>query len=463
MTYDLVIKLIFLIITVLLSVPTVHFTVFALVGLFAKKTYPQTSQRKKYGVVICARNEEKVIANLIESVKKNNYPQQLLTIFVVAHNCTDSTAQKARNAGAVVYEYSNPDERTKGYALKRLFQCIAEDYGIESFDGFLMLDADNILADNFIEKLNDAFVYYGGKETITSFRNSKNFGQNVISGLYGLHFASGCRFESRGRTICGCSARIQGTGFLMPSDVVKDGWKYVTLTEDWEYTADQILQGRKIRYCDDAMFFDEQPSSVKIMLRQRLRWAKGCLLVFATKSRQLFCSLFKRKTSHKGSAYDILACIVPYTVIGVFCTLLQAFLLSPLFGVESWGGTGSFQQFVSQNWLWWAITVGGGFLLYVIPAILLFVVERKRIKNVSLFKKILIVLFWPLFNLINMPLQLIALFKKVEWKAIPHEAAITHDALNGSKTPAIACEVVATTAQQKRAKTACTKGEQKVS
>ena len=61
----------------------------------------------RYAVLIAARNEEGVIRQLIESIQKQNYPKELLDIYVVADNCTDSTAEVAYSTGAYVYERFN--------------------------------------------------------------------------------------------------------------------------------------------------------------------------------------------------------------------------------------------------------------------------------------------------------------------------------------------------------------------
>lgn len=71
----------------------------------------------RYGVVIAARNESMVIGNLIRSIQNQTYPSKLIDIFVVADNCTDNTAQIARQLGAVVYERFNKEQVGKGYAL----------------------------------------------------------------------------------------------------------------------------------------------------------------------------------------------------------------------------------------------------------------------------------------------------------------------------------------------------------
>ncbi|MBR3290543.1 MAG: glycosyltransferase, partial [Clostridia bacterium] len=215
MSYFEIVQLITSILLTALSLVLAHFVIFAVVGAFFRKKYPKTDKINHYGMIIPARNEEKVVAGLIESIRKNNYPQDQLHIFVIAHNCTDKTAEVARAHGATVYEYNNPDECTMGYAFKYLFSCIERDYGTQSFDGFFMFNADNILDTSYVARMNDAFEFYDHGSVITSYRNSKNYGTNLISGLYGMYFSVGCRLESCGRTVLGCSTRVQGTGYLI--------------------------------------------------------------------------------------------------------------------------------------------------------------------------------------------------------------------------------------------------------
>ena len=429
MSYIEIVDLVFTIATILLGALTVHFVIFAIVGVFAKKKFPKTDKKLKYGIIIPARNEEKVVANLILSAQKNHYPQDKLHIFVIAHNCTDRTAEIARAAGATVYEYNNPNERTMGYAFKYLFEQIEKDYGTQSYDGFFLFNADNILDQDYFDKMNDAFVYYNGERVITSCRNSKNFGSNVMSACYGLYFMQGCRLECRGRSVLGCSTRVQGTGYVVSSKVVEHGWPYVTLTEDWEFSADQILQGRNIVYCDEAMFYDEQPTSNRIMLRQRLRWMKGHLLVCLTKTGALLKKIFRRtpkgQKPNKFSTYDIMVNTLPICVTSAFIFLLNwlFILLTPIFMpnyLAIW-------QSHLVGLLWQAL---GSYLLTACAAILIYTVEHKRIKGVSFFVKLFSVLFFPIFMFVSIPLDVIAVFKKVEWKAIPHTDTTNHEKVN---------------------------------
>ena len=53
----------------------------------------------KFAIIVSARNEENVINNLFDSIDAQDYPRELITVALVADNCTDKTAQIARECG----------------------------------------------------------------------------------------------------------------------------------------------------------------------------------------------------------------------------------------------------------------------------------------------------------------------------------------------------------------------------
>ena len=397
-----------------------HYAVFSLIGIFAKKLFPAREEKLRYGIIIGARNEETVIGPLLESIAENGYPQEKLQVFVAAHNCTDRTAEVARAHGATVYEYDNDNERVVGFAYRYLFRCIERDFGTDSFDGFFVINADNLLQRGYLSRMNDAFLYYGKQYAVTSYRNSSNFGDNSISCLYGLFFLAACRFEARGRSVCGCSTRVSGTGYVMPSSYVKEGWEYVTLTEDWEFTADRIAQGNKIMYCDDAEFFDEQPVTVSVMMRQRLRWARGHTIVFFTRLKKLVKGIFTPRKrggkDNKFSQYDIAVSILPSGAIGVGLWLMQLICLAfaPLCGYDP-----------ARVWALYGVVSACAFafsyLITLLTGALLMILERKRIPKLGFFRRLAVLLLWPFFLLLNVILDVASLFvKNLKWKPIPH-------------------------------------------
>ena len=81
---------------------------YIITGLYALKSRTKISTGDKkhtFAVIIPARNEEKVIANLLESLKTQNYPKELYDVFVVANNCTDRTSEIALSLDANVIEH----------------------------------------------------------------------------------------------------------------------------------------------------------------------------------------------------------------------------------------------------------------------------------------------------------------------------------------------------------------------
>ena len=93
----------------------------------------QSDKLNKFGVIISARDEENVIGHLLESINRQDYPSELIKIFLIADNCTDNTAKIARELGAVCYERFDTKHRTKGYALQFLVENIRRDYGVENY------------------------------------------------------------------------------------------------------------------------------------------------------------------------------------------------------------------------------------------------------------------------------------------------------------------------------------------
>ena len=104
----------------ILSVIVIHSAFYFVIGMFFTRKFKPAKKKHKYGILIAARNEEKVIGNLIDSINKQDYPKDLYKVFVVADNCTDNTASIARKHGAVVYEREDNEHRTKGFALQFL-------------------------------------------------------------------------------------------------------------------------------------------------------------------------------------------------------------------------------------------------------------------------------------------------------------------------------------------------------
>ena len=125
---------------ILISIIALSYIYQLTVILCSKNNNKQNKNIKnhKFALLIAARNEENVIGNLIDSIKLQKYPKELIDIFVVADNCTDSTADIARKKGTIVFERSNEEEIGKGYALDFLIKKINNKYKDNKYDAFII-------------------------------------------------------------------------------------------------------------------------------------------------------------------------------------------------------------------------------------------------------------------------------------------------------------------------------------
>lgn len=404
--------------------------VYTLIGSGYTRKFPETENYHRYAVLIAARNEEAVIVDLIESIQCQDYPKELMDIFVVADNCTDQTARIATRSGAICYERSDDKNKSKGYALQFLVERIRRDFGIESYDGYFVFDADNLLKKDYMRRMNEAFD--AGEKIVTSYRNTKNFSTNWISASYGIHWLRTCRMEHRGRSMLKLACRVQGTGYLFASELIKDGWKYTCLTEDRAFCADAVARGYRIAYQDAAQFYDEQPDDLKTALRQRLRWAKGNLMVTKLSGGKLLGQAILGKGLEKRIlCADMLTIVYPRSMMLLIKKLILYLLriyiiLSSVkcqsVGTALWNLTAI--GLIASVYTYLQRAATAGYVLFM---------ERKRLEKLSPWQNLWYCLTFPTFDTIGKISCLVALFTRVEWKPIPHKVSLRREEIQAGK------------------------------
>ena len=391
------------------------YIVIALIGDKKKKldTY-EAKKLHKFAFIIAARNEQAVIGNLINSIKQQNYPAELIDVIVVADNCTDDTAQIAREHGAICYERFNNMLVGKGYALDYCFNKIVEQFGdYTAYDGYFIFDADNVIDKNYVKEMNK--VFDRGYNVITSYRNSKNYDTNWITSGYSLWFIREAKYLNNPRMMLKTSCAVSGTGFLVNSSIIKknNGWKFNLLTEDIQFSVVNILEGEKIGYCESAMFYDEQPTTFKQSWNQRMRWSKGFYQVMFRYGRELIAMMFKKREMFV-SCYDMFMTLAPATLLSIGCILLNLIFLA--YGATDvhmlrriLPGTLGSIAFAGVNFYLLMFSIG--FITLVTEWNKILAPANKKIKSLFTF---------PLFMITYVPISLVALVKKVECKPIAH-------------------------------------------
>ena len=158
------------------------------IGLFGfgreVKDYQDHDPESRFLVLIPAHNEEKVISDIVHNLQEMDYPRELYDFYVIADNCTDRTAEVAREAGARVIETrkETPDAPTgKPIALRKALQALG-DYQ-NRYDLMMIFDADNLMDKNMFREVNSQYLDKGKPDLIQCYLGAKNK-KGVVAWFY---------------------------------------------------------------------------------------------------------------------------------------------------------------------------------------------------------------------------------------------------------------------------------------
>ena len=328
----------------------------------------KVNKKHRFMAIIPAHNEETVVANLVESLKKQNYDKQLYDIYVIADNCTDNTAKVARDAGAIVYERFDETKKTKGYALNWFLQQKIKENA--PYDALFVFDADNIVHPDFIKNMNKKLCQ--GEDVVQGYRDIKNPTDSWITAGYAIFYWTMHRFYHLARYNIGLSPLLNGTGFMVKFDVIKpQGWDTVTLTEDIEFSLQRIIKGKRLGWATDAIVYDEQPVGFKQSWSQRSRWTIGHIQCIKEYTKQLAVAAKENKTMMNFDGFLYIIGSIPMFII-TLVLLATNFLM--------YAGNGMTEKELMINILRYLVPT---FLLPIGTALIVMLLDRRPIKPMA--------------------------------------------------------------------------------
>ncbi len=382
----------------------IYYIITGLYALKIKKKIPTGDTKHTFAVVVPARNEEKVIGNLLKSLNAQNYPKELYDIFVVANNCTDKTSEIALINNATVIE-GKENIKSKGDALKLAFSELKD----SKYESYLIFDADNIVHPEFISKMNDAMC--AGYEIAQGFRDSKNPSDTWVSSCYSIHYLIHNTFLNKARRNLEKSSFINGTGFMMTKKLIqKRGYDSKTLTEDIEMTVKCALYEEQIGFVEDAITYDEQVTTFEESWKQRKRWSVGTVQCF-----KIYCNKLVKKgiKSQEFACLDSFVYLVsPIVQFLVAISYVMHFVISMAQGQNI--------DYISKG----AILI----VWYLISILLSASAIKMNKKHIRSYIKGIFTL--PIFFLSWMPINMIACINKGQkdnWEKIEHTRDVTID------------------------------------
>ena len=379
-----------------LKIFTLYFAVVAVFALLRRRSYPAAAPQTRFAVVIAARNEETVIGNLIYSLLNQDYPAELLDVYVVPNNCTDFTEAAAAAAGAKILHCLGPVS-SKGDALHQAFAQLMP----LGYDAFLVLDADNVLEPDYLARMNDAFA--SGAMVCKSQTRAGNPSASAVAGCYGLYNVCFELIWNRPRAACGLSAKLVGTGFGFRREVLErlGGWNTSTIAEDAEFAAQCAKAGIRVSWVPDAVNYDEEPTSFRVSLRQRYRWCSGVMQVAKQNVGKLWRSGVPRPMLRWDMTMFMLA---PFTQ-AVSGLLLAASVAA---GILNGSAAAAIAALCGLG-----LYCVGGMALGVVLCVLGGYALQGMTKSI---------LFFPVFMASWLPLQIVSLFRdNTQWRQVTHQ------------------------------------------
>lgn len=310
----------------------VYQTLVALRGFWSQKKMPMAKRYRRFAVLVPAHNEAMVITPLLKSLAGQNYPKNCYRVYASCDNCTDNTAELARENGAVALERFDDEHNGKTWNVRWALTKIP----LGEYDALAMFDADNLADKNFLMTMNNYMELHPEAEAIQGVLDVKNPDDNWLTRSYALAYWFTNRFWQLARGLWGLSCTLGGTGLVIRTATLERiGWNLQSLTEDLEMSTKLILSGSRVHWNDAAIIYDEKPQDIAISRRQRTRWMQGHYWVFWHYGRAALKSFFvTRKLQYLDLFLYLLApakaCLgIIIMIAGMAFTLINNMVLYP--------------------------------------------------------------------------------------------------------------------------------------
>lgn len=253
---------------------SVYIALMGFIGLIPVR--PRQKSRKAapartFAILIPARDEESVITQCLSSLQLQDYPSEQFEVCVVADNCVDGTADLAREGGALTFEHFSETKQTKGYALRFLFEQLNK--SSNTYDACVVLDADNVVAPDFVTEMNAAFD--AGHHVVQGERVVKNPDDTWLTRLECIN-AAVASLEQSGRSRLRLPSILRGSAMAFSRQALNVLGEWPVGLDDTESVQTLcVLRGLRIDWWPTAKVYDEQVASVRAFRKQRQRWRKG--------------------------------------------------------------------------------------------------------------------------------------------------------------------------------------------
>lgn len=422
-----------------LYLPRVHYY---LEG-FRKQPHLHNAKKNRIAVLVPARNESASIPLLLESIKNQTYDKSYFDTHIIVKSADDPTCELAKKYPHT-FVHVVPDQTCKGMALDGGLKEILRNESVH-YDAYAIVDADNVLRNNFVEEMNNALS--SGNQIIIGKKGIKNWLLNKpelrswVTNCSAMVYTFIDEMGNAYRTKHDMACSICGTGICVRADVIEenDGWPYRSITEDFELTANAILHEYTTMYYRYAMTFTEEALSHKVAVDRRKRWVRGYLQVISKyrlaviqktwgfgkyrmhATGHVFSDMAQFWKNIEWENFDFLYSFAPLFIF--FADVIVCFALFVVAGIMHYASTGNLNLLYFRYAIIIALIVYAVLLVYTIIGM---IIDRKAI-HVPLMEKVGMFFLTPIYMSEFFPLFINAFLggkRKQDWKPVERIQAV---------------------------------------
>jgi len=257
-----------------LGAATLYIFVFAVAGLFYRDpVLPVAVRQHRIAVLIPGYKEDEVIVEVARHALQQHYPVGLFDVVIIADSFREDTLNALRSLPVKLIEVSF-DKSTKSKALNKAMAQLTNPYDIA-----VVLDADNIMASDFLQQVNTA--YAAGFRAIQGHRTAKNLNTSWAV-LDAVSEEINNHIFRKGHRVLGLSSAIIGSGMAFDYTYFKTIMADVKAVGgfDKEIELRMLKEKNTIIYLDRATIYDEKVQKAEVFGNQRRRWLSAQLHYF---------------------------------------------------------------------------------------------------------------------------------------------------------------------------------------
>ncbi len=223
-------------------------------------------------VLIPAHNEEPGIQATLRSLEDCQYPSQAQRVVVIADNCTDGTADRARQEGVEAWERSDLQQQGKGFALAWALDRLQADG--EDFEAVVFLDADCTASTNMLSAIDLRLRCGASAIQVNYLAGNPRASSASALRFAGLALMNTVRFLGKQRL--GLSCGLVGSGMAFTRELlIREPWMAMGLVEDCEYHMRLVMAGERAEFAPEAWISSAMPTALRSSSEER--WEQGKL------------------------------------------------------------------------------------------------------------------------------------------------------------------------------------------